>query len=54
MMTTDELKGEWNIYTCNGWVGVNRKNGKKFKCGTLYSLLTVLADYTKNPQYWGV
>lgn len=52
MMTTDELKAEWNIYTCNGWVGVNRQTGKKFKCGTLYSLLTVLTDYTKNPQYW--
>ena len=53
LMTTDELKAEWNIYSCNGWVGVHRETGKKVKCGTLYSLLFILTDFTKYPKYRG-
>ena len=41
--TEAELKKDWTMYTCNGWIGINKTTGKKIKCGTYHALLTKLS-----------
>ncbi len=41
--TEAELKKDWTMYTCNGWIAVNKTTGKKIKCGTYHALLTKLS-----------
>jgi hypothetical protein len=35
----DQIKSEWRMYTCNGWVGIHMESGKKLRAGTYLSLL---------------
>ena len=44
----DELKKEWTMYTCNGWIGIHKETGKKIKCGTYYSLLNLAYSYSRD------
>jgi hypothetical protein len=41
--TEAELEKDWTMYTCNGWIGINKTTGKKIKRGTYYALLTQLS-----------
>ena len=38
----DDLKKDWIMYNCNGWIGIHKVTGKKIKTGTYISLLNSL------------
>jgi hypothetical protein len=44
----DELKKEWTMYTCNGWIGIHKESGKKIKCGTYHALLQTLHAWSRD------
>jgi len=44
----DELKKEWTMYTCNGWIGIHKETGKKIKCGTYHALLQTLHAWSRD------